>query len=116
VKLLPVVNYRCIQVILAHLIRVVQNCDKNKMNVRNISIVFSPTLGIPAGIFTLMMAEYPTVFEAGAPAVADLVPFRPPKLEAAASAPSSFAALPREPSTRKRFNLIANGIDIAKYI
>jgi len=26
------------------------------------SIVFSPTLGIPAGIFTLMMAEYQVIF------------------------------------------------------
>ena len=32
------------------------------MTVRNIAIVFSPTLGVPAGLFTLMMAEYPTIF------------------------------------------------------
>jgi RalA-binding protein 1 len=63
IALLPIVNYMSLMVIIAHLIRVVQNSEKNKMNVRNISIVFSPTLGIPAGIFTLMMAEFPTVFE-----------------------------------------------------
>lgn len=64
VKLLPKINHRCLRVLLVHLIRVVQACDKNKMNVRNISIVFSPTLGIPAGVFTLMMAEYPDLFDA----------------------------------------------------
>jgi hypothetical protein len=32
------------------------------MTVRNISIVFSPTLGIPAGIFTLMLAEFSMIF------------------------------------------------------
>ena len=63
VKLLPIVNYISIKVLLGHLIRVVKHCDQNKMNVRNISIVFSPTLGIPAGTFTLMMAEYFTLFD-----------------------------------------------------
>jgi RalA-binding protein 1 len=33
------------------------------MSVRNIAIVFSPTLGIPAGIFTLMLAEFSNAFE-----------------------------------------------------
>lgn len=57
------VNYKTLFVTLAHLIRVVQNCEKNKMNIKNISIIFSPTLGIPAGIFTLMMAEFPSLFQ-----------------------------------------------------
>ncbi len=34
----------------------------NKMSVRNLSIVFSPTLGIPAAIFALMISEFDTVF------------------------------------------------------
>ncbi|KAI8903599.1 hypothetical protein EDD86DRAFT_250314 [Gorgonomyces haynaldii] len=61
-KMIPQVNFHSLKVLLGHLIRVVKISDKNKMNVRNISIVFSPTLGMPAGIFTLMMAEYPTLF------------------------------------------------------
>jgi RalA-binding protein 1 len=32
------------------------------MTVRNVGIVFSPTLGIPAGVFSLMLSEYPRVF------------------------------------------------------
>jgi RalA-binding protein 1 len=59
---LPVVNYKTMQALFAHLIRVIQNSSKNKMNLRNISIVFSPTLGIPAGLFGIMLAEYPVLF------------------------------------------------------
>lgn len=40
----------------------VQNADVNKMTVRNIGIVFSPTLGIPAGVFSLFMAEFDYIF------------------------------------------------------
>lgn len=46
----------------AHLIRVVQHSDINKMTMRNVSIVFSPTLGIPATIFNLFMSEFEYIF------------------------------------------------------
>jgi RalA-binding protein 1 len=32
------------------------------MTVRNIGIVFSPTLGIPASVFSLFMAEFEYIF------------------------------------------------------
>jgi hypothetical protein len=32
------------------------------MTVRNVSIVFSPTLGVPAGLFTLLLAEFSSIF------------------------------------------------------
>jgi hypothetical protein len=62
VSLLPLPNYTLLRVLIAHLITVVQNSDENKMSIRNIGIVFSPTLQISAGVFTLMMAEYDDVF------------------------------------------------------
>ncbi|KAJ3350692.1 hypothetical protein HDU91_006214 [Kappamyces sp. JEL0680] len=62
---LPLPNYACLRALLAHLLRVVQKSDVNKMTVRNISIVFSPTLGVPAGLFTLFLAEFSTVFAWG---------------------------------------------------
>ena len=34
----------------------------NKMTVQNVGIVFSPTLGIPAGVFSLMLGEFNKVF------------------------------------------------------
>lgn len=46
----------------AHLILIVQNSSVNKMTMRNVGIVFSPTLGIPAGVFSLMLAEFHRVF------------------------------------------------------
>ncbi|KAJ1548235.1 hypothetical protein HK096_008281, partial [Nowakowskiella sp. JEL0078] len=59
---LPVVNYTALRAVVGHIIRIVQKSDKNKMTVRNISIVFSPTLGVPSGVFVLMMADFITVF------------------------------------------------------
>jgi RalA-binding protein 1 len=46
----------------AHLILIVQNSNVNKMTMRNVGIVFSPTLGIPAGVFSLMLGEFNRVF------------------------------------------------------
>jgi hypothetical protein len=71
VKKLPSANYICLKALLGHLLKVVQNSDKNKMTVRNISIVFSPTLGIPAGLFTLLIGEFSTVFTNDAPEVSE---------------------------------------------
>lgn len=60
--LLPVVNFNCLYVLTAHLIKVVNNCERNRMTTRNICIVFSPTLGIPAGLFTMMIEEFDSIF------------------------------------------------------
>ncbi|PKY46144.1 RhoGAP-domain-containing protein [Rhizophagus irregularis] len=62
VSALPLSNYTLLRTLTGHLIRVVQNADVNKMTVRNIGIVFSPTLGIPAGVFSLFMAEFDYIF------------------------------------------------------
>ncbi|KAG2227985.1 hypothetical protein INT45_012009 [Circinella minor] len=62
VSQLPLANYTLLRALTAHLIRVVQHSDVNKMTVRNVSIVFSPTLGIPAMIFNLFMSEFEYVF------------------------------------------------------
>jgi hypothetical protein len=77
--LLPLPNYTLLRVLIAHLIHVVQHCQTNKMTVRNVGIVFSPTLNIPAGVLTLMMAEFAAVFtgdglEMAATPVADSTP------------------------------------------
>ncbi|KAI8805871.1 hypothetical protein BJ742DRAFT_819395 [Cladochytrium replicatum] len=62
---LPLANYTLLRAMIGHIIRIVQKSDRNKMTVRNIGIVFSPTLGIPAGVFTLMLAEYEIIFSYG---------------------------------------------------
>jgi RalA-binding protein 1 len=59
---LPLANYSLLRALTAHLILIVQNCGVNKMTMRNVGIVFSPTLGIPAGVFSLMLGEFNRVF------------------------------------------------------
>ena len=55
-------NYSLLRALTAHLILIVQNANINKMTMRNVGIVFSPTLGIPAGVFSLMLGEFKRVF------------------------------------------------------
>lgn len=59
---LPIPNYCLLRALTAHLILIIQNAHINKMTMRNVGIVFSPTLGIPAGVFSLMMGEFERVF------------------------------------------------------
>ena len=59
---LPLENYSLLRALTAHLILIVQNSNVNKMTMRNVGIVFSPTLGIPAGVFSLMLGEFNRVF------------------------------------------------------
>lgn len=63
---LPLVNYSLLRALTAHLILIVQNSHVNKMTMRNVGIVFSPTLGIPAGVFSLMLGEFNRVFNVDA--------------------------------------------------
>ncbi|KAI0319613.1 hypothetical protein OF83DRAFT_764465 [Amylostereum chailletii] len=62
ISMLPIANYSLLRALTAHLILIVQNANVNKMTMRNVGIVFSPTLGIPAGVFSLMLAEFNKVF------------------------------------------------------
>lgn len=63
---LPIANYSLLRALTAHLILIVQNAHVNKMTMRNVGIVFSPTLGIPAGVFSLMLGEFNRVFNVDA--------------------------------------------------
>jgi hypothetical protein len=59
---LPEANYTLLRALTAHLIEIVDNADVNKMTARNVGIVFSPTLGIPAGVFALLMSDFDQIF------------------------------------------------------
>ena len=54
---LPVANYTLMRFLTAHLIHIVENEKVNRMNLRNIGIVFSPTLKLPATLFSLFLTE-----------------------------------------------------------
>lgn len=62
VSILPLANYTLLRTLIAHLIHIVHNADSNKMTLRNVGIVFAPTLSIPSGIFTLLMSEFEYIF------------------------------------------------------
>ncbi|KAJ2395811.1 Rho GTPase activating protein, partial [Coemansia sp. RSA 2559] len=59
---LPIANYTLLRALTAHLIRIVQKASTNRMTLRNIGIVFSPSLGIPVSVFSLLMVEFEYIF------------------------------------------------------
>ncbi|KAJ1768747.1 Rho GTPase activating protein [Coemansia sp. RSA 1843] len=59
---LPIANYTLLRALTAHLIRIVQEANTNRMTLRNIGIVFSPSLGIPVSVFSLLMVEFEYIF------------------------------------------------------
>ncbi|RPA98004.1 hypothetical protein L873DRAFT_1688967 [Choiromyces venosus 120613-1] len=63
VHTLPIENFELLRVLSGHLIHIVENSDINKMTIRNaVGIVFSPTLNIPAQVFSMFLHEYNHIF------------------------------------------------------
>ncbi|RPB11142.1 hypothetical protein P167DRAFT_546496 [Morchella conica CCBAS932] len=59
---LPIENFELLRALSGHLLRIVENSDVNKMTIRNVGIVFSPTLNIPAQVFSMFLHEYRHIF------------------------------------------------------
>lgn len=59
---LPIPNFTLLRALSAFLIRVINNSEVNKMSIRNVGIVFSPTLNIPAPVFSMFLTEFDTIF------------------------------------------------------
>ncbi|PWN52279.1 RhoGAP-domain-containing protein [Violaceomyces palustris] len=62
VSQLPLANYSLLRTLCSHLIKIIEHADVNKMTMRNVGIVFSPTLAISAGVFSLFLTEFDIVF------------------------------------------------------
>lgn len=62
VERLPQANATLLKYLIAFLIKIINNATVNKMTVRNVGIVFSPTLNIPAPVFALLLQNYQAVF------------------------------------------------------
>ncbi len=60
---LPAANFSLLRTLSHYLLEVVQNSDRNKMSVKNVGIVFSPTLNIPAPVFAMFLTEFDAIFE-----------------------------------------------------
>jgi RalA-binding protein 1 len=59
---LPEANYHLLLTLIGHLRLIVEYAEFNKMTLRNIAIIFAPTLSIPSGLFNLLMTEYESSF------------------------------------------------------
>lgn len=59
---LPQVNFELVRTMSEYLLEVTENSGKNKMSVRNMGIVFSPTVNIPTPVFNLFLSEYDAIF------------------------------------------------------
>ena len=62
---LPPPNFSLLRALSQYLLEVVNNSEKNKMSMRNVGIVFAPTLNIPAPVFAQFLSDFDAVFESG---------------------------------------------------
>lgn len=99
---LPEANFCLLRALTRYLTLVVGNSNQNKMTLRNIGIVFSPSLGIPAGLFSDLICYFRYIFEGNLDelevmAAADAEQQRASPV--VSNAPSSFQ-LPASPSRK----------------
>lgn len=59
---LPRENRALLSAISKFLIEIVNNAEVNKMTIRNVGIVFAPTLNIPAPVFSMFLTDYERIF------------------------------------------------------
>ncbi|KAK8223018.1 hypothetical protein BKA81DRAFT_281578, partial [Phyllosticta paracitricarpa] len=59
---LPPCNHDILRALSSFLIDIINNADVNKMNIRNVGIVFSPTLNIPGPLISFFINDYDQIF------------------------------------------------------
>ncbi|EEH02678.1 RhoGAP domain-containing protein [Histoplasma capsulatum G186AR] len=59
---LPRPNLTILKALSQYLIDIINNSDVNKMTVRNVGIVFAPTLNIPAPVFSMFLTDFESIF------------------------------------------------------
>lgn len=64
VHMLPLANWTLVRALSAFLISIVNKSNINKMSVRNVGIVFSPTLNIPAPVISAFLTDFDAIFAA----------------------------------------------------
>ncbi|KAK0728964.1 hypothetical protein B0T21DRAFT_204078 [Apiosordaria backusii] len=92
VERLPQANAALLKYLIAFLIKIINNASVNKMTVRNVGIVFSPTLNIPAPIFAAFLQNYEPIFG-----------IEPTEYELPTTEPDNHQAQPRRPSLPSSF-------------
>lgn len=100
VQRLPQANGTLLKYLIAFLIKIINNADVNKMTVRNVGIVFSPTLNIPAPVFAMFLQNYEGIFGIMAEEYELPSPISEPESHSRfADAPPRFEPPPPRPST-----------------
>ncbi|KAK4162544.1 putative GTPase-activating protein [Cladorrhinum sp. PSN259] len=98
VERLPQANAALLKYLIGFLIKIIDHASVNKMTVRNVGIVFSPTLNIPAPIFATFLQNYKPIFGID-PSEYELPITEPEHFqERRPSLPTSFQDQPRRPS------------------
>ncbi|EMD61931.1 hypothetical protein COCSADRAFT_95836 [Bipolaris sorokiniana ND90Pr] len=59
---LPRPNFELLRHLSSFLIEIIDNSAVNKMTVRNVGIVFAPTLNIPAPLISFFLTDFPDIF------------------------------------------------------
>ena len=62
VNKLPKANFTLIRALSSFLISIINNSEINKMSMRNVGIVFSPTLNIPTPVLSMFLGEFEAIF------------------------------------------------------
>ena len=96
---LPQANATLLKYLIAFLIKIINNADVNKMTVRNVGIVFSPTLNIPAPVFALFLQNYEAIFGIDADEYELPSPISEPDGHGRTDAPLRFEPPAARPST-----------------
>ncbi|OJJ70794.1 hypothetical protein ASPBRDRAFT_31657 [Aspergillus brasiliensis CBS 101740] len=60
---LPQPNLALLRALVQFLMVIVNNSDVNKMTIRNVGIVFAPTLNIPAPVFSMFLTDFEDIFD-----------------------------------------------------
>ncbi|KAI0482644.1 hypothetical protein GGR56DRAFT_200214 [Xylariaceae sp. FL0804] len=98
---LPLVNETLLKYLIAFLVKIINHADRNKMTVRNVGIVFSPTLNIPAPVFALLLQNYDGVFGLSPEEYELPMASREPPLEPAPRRPSSSSGAAASPQRQR---------------
>ncbi|GAP83372.1 hypothetical protein SAMD00023353_0202780 [Rosellinia necatrix] len=93
VERLPLANETLLKYLIAFLVKIINHSNTNKMTVRNVGIVFSPTLNIPAPVFALLLQNYQGIFGI------DPEEYELPSPVSEADSRAAIEVQPRRPST-----------------
>jgi RalA-binding protein 1 len=107
---LPHVNIITLRAICQYLVEVSSNQERNKMTVKNLGIVFSPTLSIPAPVFAMLLTDFDSIFGHRLDSYASQPSQDSPPSEVRSPRRQMFTDLPTPAYNQNSFNQNATGL------